>query len=101
MANDPGELSRIVDRHAWRLDAIDSWRDRTDKRVSVVESRLDELDRAAEIARAVANKEATRVADSRRSRFSRSELAVGSLVAACAVASVVIEIAQAAAGAHP
>lgn len=90
-----GELRRTVDRHGWRLDALDRWRDRSDARMTTVENRLNELDRAAAIARAVAREETRKANRARSSRYSRGELVVGGVVAFCAVGGLVFDVVRA------
>ena len=34
------DFERQLDRHSWRLDALDEWRKETDKRVAILESEV-------------------------------------------------------------
>lgn len=43
-------------RLSWRVDSLDKWRDRVDKRLDAVEDGIDGLRKADEIAQAVADK---------------------------------------------
>ena len=96
MGNDPLADRLALRRAEWRLDGFDRWREGADKRMSSVEQRLGELDKAAEIARAVAQKEATRVVSERKSRYSRVELIGASVVAACSIGGLVLQLIHAA-----
>lgn len=86
----PDDLSGLVrksDRHEWRLDALDKWRTEIDRRLAVVESdvlteRESRLLREALAANTAANS---------RGRFSRIELAAGSIVAAAALGSLILQ----------
>lgn len=100
MANDPIADRLAVRKCEWRIDALDLWRDAMEKRMNAVEERIDGLDAAEKVARAVARTEATRIANARSSRFSRGELAVGAVVAASSIAGLIISLLQLAAAAH-
>jgi hypothetical protein len=93
VSSDPAALSRAVDRHDYRIGSLERSRVEIGKRVREVEGRVDGIDRAMEVARAVAKAEATKVARSRSSRYSRGELAVGSIVAASAVGGLILQLA--------
>lgn len=56
------DLRLLVDRHDWRLEALDQWRKETDKRVSVLESKVHDLEFTNEVADALAK----RIAEDRR-----------------------------------
>ena len=53
-------------RLAWRVDSLDKWRDRVEKRLDGVEEAVDGLKKADEIAQAVADKLANPTPDQPR-----------------------------------
>lgn len=50
------ELEKLVDRHDWRLEALDQWRREVEKRVSVLESKVHDLEFTNEVAEALAKR---------------------------------------------
>lgn len=56
------QSERDRDRATWRLDALDKWRDETEKRISILESKVSDMTLTEE----VANLLSKRLAEHRR-----------------------------------
>lgn len=54
---DPREdVELALVRNSWRIDSLDRWRDKVEKRLDTIEEAVDGLKKADEIAQAVADK---------------------------------------------
>lgn len=77
------DLDLAVLRLAWRLDAIDEWRDKIDRRLGEHEAQLDHLMRADEIADAISE----RLKSERTMRLSWAQRVGAFLIGTAAVAA--------------